>query len=139
MPPLTLSTEKMLQIIYRLQKLWKDEKIVSIDLSTIEKALKSENIDASTRTIYRKLQELRKSNMITQTSTYFRKYQLVKVELNQDMIIVDQNDKRISTGEMSTKFEKKTHFVLKEIGEIKTQMFEITDEGKQLLENLKIK
>ncbi|MHA1989866.1 MAG: hypothetical protein ACW981_21735 [Candidatus Hodarchaeales archaeon] len=136
MPPATLSTEKMLQIIYQQQKLWKEEEIVSIDLSTIEKAIKNENVDASTRTVYRKLQELRKNELINQTVGYFRKYQLAKVNFVQDMIIVDEKEKRISKTEMKTIFEKKSPYVLKEIGEIKTQLFEITEKGKQLLENL---
>jgi Fe2+ or Zn2+ uptake regulation protein len=137
MPPATLSTEKMLQVIYRQQKLWKNEEIVSIDLSTIEKAIKNENIDASTRTIYRKLQELRKNELITQTVGYFRKYQLEKIDFVQDMIIVDENDKRIPRTEMKNMIDKKAPYVLKEIGEIKTQLFEITEKGKQLLEKLK--
>lgn len=137
MPPTTLSSKKMLLIIYQQHKLWKEEEIVSIDLSTIEKALKKENIKASSRTVYRKLQELRKNNLITQTIGYFRKYQLVKLSLNHDLIIVDENEKRIAKTEIKTIFEKKTPYVLKEIGEIKTQLFELTEKGKQLLKEIK--
>jgi predicted transcriptional regulator len=38
---------------------------------------------------------------------------------------------------MKNMIDKKAPYVLKEIGEIKTQLFEITEKGKQLLEKLK--
>ncbi|OLS27024.1 MAG: hypothetical protein HeimC3_04910 [Candidatus Heimdallarchaeota archaeon LC_3] len=137
MPPALLTNEKMLQILLEQQKAWENEKIVTIDLSTIEKALKKENIEASTRTIYRKLQELRKNDLITQTARYFKKYQLIEFDLPSDLILVDKNDKRITKAEIKAMNKNKANFLLKEIGEVKTQLFEITEKGKKVLNNQK--
>ena len=137
MPPVVLTNEKMLQILLEQQKAWENEKIVSIDLSTIEKSLKEANIEASTRTVYRKLQELRKNDLISQTVGYFKKYQLLELKLFQDMILVDENEVRLSKGKIESIFKKNTPYVVREIGEVKTQLFELTEKGKNVLENLK--
>ncbi|MFW9928670.1 MAG: transcriptional repressor [Candidatus Thorarchaeota archaeon] len=133
MPPESLTTEKLLEILYIQQKLWENEESVAIDLQTIEKEIEKEHIEASTRTIYRKLQDLRKENLINQSIGYFRKYELIEYQTGHDHIIVDKEGNRISKKKFREIFKANRPMILSEKGEIKTQLFELTDKGKKLL------
>lgn len=134
MPPEVLSNKKLLQILKRIQENWNSEKIISIDYPTIKKALENENVEASRRTVYRKLQELRKEGFIEQTTNYFKKFQLTNLNSTlQEIIVVDENDQRIQSTILEEYLGEKPYYVLTEAGEIKTQQFYLTDKGETYL------
>ncbi|MHA2362417.1 MAG: hypothetical protein ACXAC7_00565 [Candidatus Hodarchaeales archaeon] len=134
MPKQTLTMFKLLEILQNLKNSWDQGNILTIDPENISKELEKANIDASKRTIYRRLSELRQEGLISQTVAYYRKYRLTSVESLPNSIIVDKNDKRLRLSDLEV---SKSFNILKEEGEIKTQQFVITEKGKNELKRKK--
>ena len=139
MPTKILTQEELLEVLYTKQIAWMKQQILAIDLDNIIKELEEQDIEVSQRTIYRRLQELRQNGFIQQSIGFFRKYKLEPLKNTHDIIIVDEQNQRISEEKLNEMLGNTTmnRFVLREDGEIKTHIIELTVKGLKELENYK--
>lgn len=139
MPNKILTQEKLLEVLYEKQRAWEKQQIISIELDNLIKELEDQDIETSQRTIYRRLQELRQNGFIQQSIGFFRKYRLEALNNTHDIIIVDELNQRVSDEKLSEMLgnNNKTHFILRDDGEIKTQLIELTPKGLKELEKSK--
>ena len=96
MPTKILTQEELLEVLYTKQIAWMKQQILAIDLDNIIKELEEQDIEVSQRTIYRRLKDLRQNGYIQQSIGFFRKYKLEPLKNTHDIIIVDEQNKRIS-------------------------------------------
>ncbi|MHA2297044.1 MAG: hypothetical protein ACXAEU_08710 [Candidatus Hodarchaeales archaeon] len=107
-------------------------KTIITNFDILLKELKESNIETSRRTLYRRLSELRRDGLIIQTNEYYRKYRLKPTVTFDNVIVVDQDDRILDHEDLGS-----YNALLSDEGEIKLQVVEITEKGKEYLEKTK--
>ncbi|MFW9993970.1 MAG: hypothetical protein ACFFD4_18140 [Candidatus Odinarchaeota archaeon] len=124
----TLTRSSLLKALYERQnKSTRKTMIENIEMLLNE--LQLSNIETSRRTLYRRLSDLRKEGLIVQTNEYYRKYMLKPVSSLDNVIVVDQENRILDRAALDS-----YSAILTDEGEIRLQVIEITEKGKEYME-----
>lgn len=129
MPKQSLTKEELLQFLSSKQLEEGKEHLNFLSFKELLDGIQKQYPKATERTLYRRLGDLRRENLIQQLHTYQRKFRQRKdIMLDGGVIIVDENDERVEV-------DGRDAIILEDAGEIRVLTIEITREGKEQNKN----
>ena len=125
MPKLSLSNKEFLEFV-KIKSV--NDKAMFRNIQSILDELNSNNKDkVSKRTIYRKLVELRKENLIIESHHYYQLYIKKSPSIAKDILLIDENNQLINPE------LEENSLIIENVGEEKILVIEITEKGKKYL------
>ena len=125
MPKLSLSNKEFLEFV-KIKSV--NDKAMFRNVQSILDELNSNNKDkVSKRTIYRKLVELRKENLIIESHHYYQLYIKKSPSIAKDILLIDENNQLINPE------LEENSLIIENVGEEKILVIEITEKGKKYL------
>ena len=97
------------------------------ELSILDELNRNNKDKVSKRTIYRKLVELRKENLIIESHHYYQLYIKKSPSIAKDILLIDENNKLINPE------IEENSLIIENVGEEKIMVIEITEKGKYYL------